>query len=181
MNPLKATVALLLPLAFTGCISILPQSESSTVNPWSSYQEMQDMFNSIIPNKTTVNDLKALKLDPHANPNIVILNYSDILRRFIPSPSINANDLDKGVQECIQAKMACEGYEINQTIMVTNRYGNFLIDFLNFKRQTNIVGWRFNGILLIKDNVVIYKLTSGEPSVHKNEEHLNPLGPLQIF
>ncbi|NDU92764.1 MAG: hypothetical protein G3I10_09205 [Ferrovum sp.] len=36
-------------------------------------------------------------------------------------------------------------------------------------------------ILLIKDNVVIYKLTGGEPAIHKNEEHLNPLGPLQIF
>ena len=177
----KTTWILLLIAALAGCSSILPQSENNDVNPWTSYQEMQTMFDSIIPHKTTVEDLKALKLDPHINPNIAILNYSDILRRFIPSPSINAHDLDLGVQECIKAKMECEGYEINQAVMESNRYGNFFIDFFNFKRQTNIEGWRFNGILLIKDNIVIYKLTGGEPAIHKNEEHLNPLGPLQIF
>lgn len=180
-NAIKITFALLLGAGLSGCSTILPQSENTDVNPWTSYKEMQTMFDSIIPHKTTVDDLKALKLDPHANPNIAILNYSDILRRFIPSPSINSHDLDLGVQECIQAKMACEGYEINQAVMESNRYGNFFADFLNFKRQTNIEGWRFNGILLIKDNVVIYKLTGGEPAIHKNEEHLNPLGPLQIF
>ncbi len=181
MNALKTPLALLLTAMLAGCISILPQSENTDVNPWTSYQEMQTMFDSIIPHKTTVEDLKTLKLDPHANPNIAILNYSDILRRFIPSPSINSHDLDLGVQECIQAKMACEGYEINQAVMESNRYGNFFVDFLNFKRQTNIEGWRFNGIILIKDNMVIYKLTGGEPAIHKNEEHVNPLGPLQIF
>ncbi len=174
--PLLATC-----LALAACSSVLPQSQTNTVNPWTSYQEMQDMFDKIIPYKTTVNDLRVLKLDPHANPNIVILNYSDILRRFIPSPSVNAHDLDQGVQECIQAKAACEGYEINQSEIERNRYGNFLVDFLNFKRKTDVVGWRFDGIVLIRDNVVIYKLTGGEPSIHKYEEQLNPLGPLQIF
>ncbi len=181
MNPLQSIFAVLLLLALEGCSSVLPQSESTTVNPWTSYKQMQEMFDAIVPHQTTVEDLKAMKLDPHANPNIVILNYSDILRRFIPSPSINSHDLDLGVQECIKAKMDCEGYEINQSVMESNRYGNFFADFLNFKRQTDIVGWRFNGIVLIKDNVVIYKLTGGEPAVHKNEERVNPLGPLQIF
>jgi hypothetical protein len=110
MTP-KTTWILLLVAALAGCSAILPQSENTDVNPWTSYQEMQTMFDSIIPHKTTVEDLKALKLDPHTNPNIAILNYSDILRRFIPSPSINAHDLDLGVQECIKAKMECEGYE----------------------------------------------------------------------
>ncbi len=169
-------------LCLCGCTpAILPTSQSVTVNPWTSYQEMQTLFDRIVPNQTTVEDLKAMKLDPRANPNIVILNYSDILKRFIPSPSINAHDLDLGVQECIQAKTACEGYEINQAVMERNRYGNFFADFLNFKRKTDVVGWRFNGIVLIKNNVVIYKLTGGEPAIHKYEENLNPLGPLQIF
>ncbi|MDE1942385.1 MAG: hypothetical protein KGI47_04480 [Betaproteobacteria bacterium] len=174
-------LAAILSLGLCACSSLLPTSQNATVNPWSSYQDMQRLFDGIVPHKTTVDELKTMGLDPHANPNIVILNYSDILRHFIPSPSINAHDLDQGVQECIQAKTDCEGYEINQSSMERNRYGNFLVDFLNFKRKTDVVGWRFNGIVLIKNNVVIYKLTGGEPSIHKYEEHLNPLGPFQIF
>lgn len=180
MNPVPRLAALLC-FGLSACSTLLPTSQDVTVNPWKSYQEMQRLFDSITPHQTTVGDLKAMGLDPHANPNIVILNYSDILRHFIPSPSINADDLDQGVRECIRATTNCEGYEISQSSVERNRYGNFLVDFFNFERKTDVVGWRFNGIVLIKNSVVIYKLTGGEPSIHKYEEHLNPLGPLQIF
>ena len=50
---------------------------------------------------------------------------------------------------------------------------------LNFRRKTNIVGWRFNGVILIKGNMVVYKLTSGQPVIREFEESNNPLGPFQ--
>ena len=120
-----------------------------------------------------------MHLDPKVNPNITILNYSDLLRRFIPSPSISAAELDPSVRECIAAKTTCIGYEIEQKSMKRNRYGNFLSDFMNFHRKTDIVGWRFNAVVLIKDGVVVYKLTGGQPSIHEHEEETNPLGPFQ--
>ncbi|MGH8738867.1 MAG: hypothetical protein ACREVC_16045 [Burkholderiales bacterium] len=58
-------------------------------------------------------------------------------------------------------------------------YGSFLADLLDFHRKTDVSGWRFDGVLLIKDGVVIYKLTGGQPSIHQLEETVNPLGPFQ--
>lgn len=179
MKNLKKTLVALLPLYVWGCSSMLPRAEVVTISPWHSFEEAQQVFDKIIPYKTTVADLGTLGLDPVRNPNITLLNYSDVLRRFIPSPSINAQDLDEGVKECIRAKSACEGYEVNQSMMKRKRYGNFWADFLNFRRKVDVVGWRFDGVILIKNKVVVYKLTGGAPAIHEFEESRNPLGPLQ--
>jgi hypothetical protein len=169
----------LAPILLAACSALLPRGEGFVQSPWQSYQEAQQTFDKIVPNETTAADLAPLKLDPASNPNITILNYSDVLRRFLPSPSINALDLDTGVQQCINAKSACKGYEMNIRVMKRNRYGNFFVDFLNFKRKTDIVGWSFNAVILIKNELVIYKLTGGQPAIHEHEETSNPLGPLQ--
>jgi len=174
----SATVAC---LAISACSDLLPKSESRTYSPWENYAEAQQTFDGIVPHQTTVQDLKALKLDPRDNPNITILNYSDVLRRFLPSPSINPADLDAGVQECIAAKTDCQGYEVNQSFEKRKRYGSFLLDFFSFRRQTDVAGWTFNGVLLIKSGVVIYKLTGGQPATHSKQDEVNPLGPLQGF
>ena len=166
-------------LALAGCGSLLPRGEAIAESPWHNYEEAQRTFDRIVPYKTTVADLRALHLDPMHNPNIALLNYSDVLRRFIPSPATNMQDLDPGVQDCIRAKSACQGYEVDQKSLKRKRYGNFWADFLNFKRKVDIVGWRFNGVVLIKDGVVVYKLTGGQPSIHEHEEVKNPLGPFQ--
>lgn len=171
--------ALLPLLILAGCSSLLPQGEASTVGAWSSYADAASTFDRIIPYTTTVADLKALNMDPSSNPNITLLNYSDLLRRFVPSASIGLGDLDQSVRECLMAQSACRGLEINQTSIQRKRYGSFFADFLNFVRKTRVTGWRFNGMLLIKDDKVIYKLTGGQPIVEEHEESRNPLGPFQ--
>ncbi len=168
-----------LAVALIGCSTLLPKGEGLTDSPWQSYQEAQQTFDKIVANATTVADLTRLKLDPTSNSNITILNYSDILRRFVPSPSINTVDLEDGVQECIRAKSACKGHEVNIRVIKRSRYGNFLVDFLNFRRKVDIVGWSFNAVLFIKDDAVIYNLTGGQPAIHEHEETTNPLGPFQ--
>ena len=87
--------------------------------------------------------------------------------------------LDEGVSECILAKTNCSGYEINERVMRSKRYGNFWSDLLNFKRKTDIKGWQFHGIILVNKQLVIYKLSNGQPSIHEKVEKNNPLGPLQ--
>ncbi len=162
-----------------GCSTLLPRSEALTYSPWQSFEDAQRAFEQIVPHKTTVADLKLMKLDPASNPNITILNYSDVLRRFIPSPSIDASSLDAGVQECVRAATRCQGYEVDHRVLKRNRYGNFWADIFNFKRKVDVVGWRFNAVVLIKDDVVVYKLTGGQPAIHEHEESESPLGPLQ--
>lgn len=174
----RAALALAALLA-GGCSSLLPQGESVTEGPWPSFEEAQQAFDKIVPRRTTVEELKQLKLDPASNPNITILNYSDVIRRFVPSPSVNAQELDDAVRECIAAKTACQGYEIEQKTLKRQRSGSFWADFLNFNRKVDVVGWRFNGLVLIKGGVVIYKLTGGQPAIREHEESRNPLGPLQ--
>ncbi len=169
------TLAALLP----ACSSLLPHGEAETQSPWQSFEEAQQTLDKVVPNQTTVADLRALGLDPKVNPNIAILNYSDILRRFIPSPSVDASQLDKGVQDCIAAKTTCVGYEVDLKVTKRNRYGNFLSDFFNFRRKTDIVGWKFNAVILIRGGVAVYKLTGGQPLIHEHEESTNPLGPFQ--
>lgn len=172
-------VALILSLTLAGCGGLLPRGDAVVEGPWQNFDEARKTFDQIVPHKTTVADLKALKLDPHVNPNILILSYSDVLRRFVPSPSINADDLDAGVRECIVAKTVCQGLEVNHQSIKRKRVGSFWLDFLNFKRHTDITGWRFNGVLLIKGDLVVYKLVAGQPIVREQEETRNPLGPLQ--
>ena len=162
-----------------GCSSLLPKSESLMYSPWQSFEEAERAFAVIVPHRTTVADLRRLKLDPAANPNITVLNYSDVLRRFVPSPSIDASVLDAGVRECVRATTHCQGYEVDHRAIRRKRYGNFWADILNFRRKTEIKGWRFNAVLLIIDDVVVYKLIGGQPVIHEHEESRNPLGPLQ--
>ncbi|MFA7270982.1 MAG: hypothetical protein WC073_16720 [Sterolibacterium sp.] len=166
---------------FSACGNLLPHGDAVTDSPWQSFQDAQKTFDLIVPYQTTIEDLKRLKLDPESNANITILNYSDVVRRFIPGASVSLSDLDTGVQECIAAKTACKGYEIDQKSTTRIRFGNFWADFLNFKRKVNVAGWRFNGVLLVMDGKVIYKLTGGQPIIHEVEQSNNPLGPLQSF
>jgi hypothetical protein len=166
-------------LLLQGCTSLLPRSKQVTHSPWATYKEAQQAFDLIAPGYTTEADLKELMLDPSTVPNIAILNYSDVLRRFMLNQSVTMSDLDHGVQQCIQAKTVCRGLEINQSLVKKHRNGSFWLDFLGFKKETHTEGWRFNGLVLLKDGVVVYKLTGGQPVIHEQEHNQNPLGPVQ--
>jgi hypothetical protein len=171
--------ALLWAVVGPGCSALLPSSRQHTASPWKSYEEAALTFDKIIPGVTTEADLRDLKLQPGTNPNIAILNYSDVLLRFLPHSSISLSDVDTGVRLCLTAKTGCKGYEVSQSSLAKSRNGNFIADVLGFSKSTHISGWKFNGLLLIKDGVVIYKLHGGQPAIAQQEEDSNPLGPVQ--
>jgi hypothetical protein len=162
-----------------GCTGLLPKSKEATASPWQTYRDAQHTFDRIVPGKTTSVQLRELMVDPETMPNLAILNYSDVLRRFMLNQSVTLSDLDHGVQECVMARTVCRGYEINQRLVKKQRNGSFWLDLLGFKRETHTEGWRFNGLILLKDDVVIYKLTGGQPVIQESEHTQNPLGPVQ--
>jgi hypothetical protein len=178
-RPAGALTLCLTVCLLAGCSGLLPRSKEVTQSPWATYREAQAAFDLIIPGTTTAEDLRELNLDPEIVPNIAILNYSDVLRRFMLNQSVTLSDLDRGVQECIMAKTVCRGLEINQKLVKKRRNGSFWLDFLGFKRETHTEGWRFNALVLLKDDVVVYKLTGGQPVIREQEENQNPLGPVQ--
>jgi hypothetical protein len=49
----------------------------------------------------------------------------------------------------------------------------------NFKRNTHVTGWNFKGLIIFRDDVVVYKLISGEPHVDRQDKKVRPLGPFQ--
>ncbi|HEX4927746.1 MAG TPA: hypothetical protein VFV74_07075 [Burkholderiales bacterium] len=165
-----------------GCSSLLlPKSRQITASPWQSYGDAQSAFDKIVPGTTTLADLRRMKLDPSTNPNITILNYADVMRKFMVNQSFSMDDLDEGVRACVTAKVSCRGFEVNQTSVQKSRNGNVVLDVLGFYRETHTVGWKFNGLILLRDRVVVYKLTSGQPAIQETEENQNPLGPVQAI
>lgn len=165
-------------LGLVGCSSLLPRGSSVVDGPWKSFENAQQTFDRIVPYQTTTQDLKALGLDPQSSPNVTLLNYSDVLVRFMSS-QISSDELEGAVRECIQAKAACKGFEIEQKSLKRTRAGNFWADFLNFKRRTEIRGWHFKGMLLVKGDTVVFKQISGLPQITAEELNRNPLGPFQ--
>ena len=178
--PMPLLLAILV-LMVSGCSALLPKTKEATASPWQSFQDAQNAFDKIVPGATTVADLRRMKLHPASNPNIAILNYADVMRKFMISPSLSIDDLDEGVRVCVTAKINCRGFEVNQTSVQKSRNGNVVLDVLGFYRETHTAGWRFNGLILLKGEVVIYKLTSGQPAIQQTEENQNPLGPVQAI
>jgi hypothetical protein len=180
---LRTAVATLLG-AVTGCSSLLPKSKETTGAPgsgWQSYQDAQQAFDQIVPGKTTVAELGAMQLDPRVNPNITVLPRHELLQRFIVNQSVSMNDLDEGVRDCLQAREQCRALEVNQTATQKKRTGNAALDMAKVYRETHTSGWRFCGLLLVKDGVVVYKLTSGQPAIHQVAQDEDVLGPLQML
>jgi hypothetical protein len=168
--------------AITGCSSLLPKSKETTGaagSGWQSYQDAQQAFDQIVPGKTTVAQLGAMQLDPRVNPNITVLPRHELLQRFIVNQSVTMDDLEDGVRDCLQAREQCRALEVNQTATQKKRTGNAALDMAKVYRETHTSGWRFSGLLLVKDGVVVYKLTSGQPVIHEIAQNQDVLGPLQ--
>jgi hypothetical protein len=157
-----------------GCANLLPSEKRTIQSPWETFNDAKAAFDKIIPYQTTIKDLERLHFDPFTTPNIEILTYLDIIQRFSKRSAI-----DKEIQNCISAKEACQGYEMNQERISSERYGNPCLDILNFRRKTKKSGWKFNVLIVMENNLVIYKLWSGKPKIDEMTDKKNPLGPLQ--
>lgn len=178
------TFILLTLASLAGCTSLLPGSKETSGNPttaWQSYEQAAEAFAKITPGITTVAELATLRLDPRTNPNITVLHNFEVRERFIPNNKVTAADLDGGVRQCVEARATCVGWEINQTAMQKKRTGNAALDMMKMRRETHSSGWRFTGLLLIKDGVVLYKLASGQPLIHEIASSEDILGPLQAI
>lgn len=166
-------------LISVGCGSLLPSVKEKTKTYWETFDEAKTAFEKITPYKTTDEDLHNLGFDPFSTPNLKILTYLDIIQRFMFNPSIKKEDLDEGIQTCINAKVNCAAYEIQLKNISKKRHGNVLLDLFNFKRRTKESGWEFDAIIVIVSNTVVYKLWGGKPIIDESKEIRNPLGPLQ--
>ncbi len=162
-----------------GCSALLPRSVNVTEVAWTSFEEAQAAIESLTPSHTRKVGLVNSGLDPIANPAITVLTYSDIVQRFATGSAIRSEDLDGGIRACLIRGQACTGYAINAKQLNKKRTGNFFLDALNFRRETETTGWTFNAIVLLVDDVVVYRRYGEQPRILERETNSNPLGPLQ--
>ena len=170
-----------LTLILSGCssTSLLPNQKEIVVTPWNSFDEAAEAFGRIIPYQTKKNDLQEIGFNPQVTSNIKILNYLDIMDRFMPNQSITKKDLADGLQDCLDDEEQCTAYEISIRKFDSQRHGNLFLDLFNFRRKTTVSGWQFNALIVMKDGLVVYKLSSGAPMTDELRDSKNPLGPLQ--
>jgi hypothetical protein len=181
LNPRKrihSGCLLSLALLVGGCSSMLPRARSES-SPFKSFEEARDAINGLVPMKSDVTTLSRMGIDPVKQPNTVILTQADIVRRFVPSALLKREDLDPGILACLEARDACRGWEMTAARIAKARTGNFWADFANFSRRSETTGWRFNALILMVNDVVVYRAWGGQPSVNEIEVNTNPLGPLQ--
>lgn len=165
-------------ICFTGCTTLLPNSQSVTTS-FETFDEAKQAIDALEPMKTDLTTLTFRGITPEKQQNTVILTYADIVRRFVLGSVIRREDLDPGIVKCLEAREACRGWDITASRIYRARTGNFVADFMNYSRRTDITGWRFNAQILLANDVVVYRAWGGQPVIKEVEESRNPLGPLQ--
>lgn len=175
-------------LLFTSCNNkkLLPSSVTYTESKYVSFDKIENDINKIEIGKTTNEDLLNMGIDLENMANVKRLTYLDIMSKFkLDSPSrytlFNNIDLPQGVITSLAAREKLKAYEVNLERIVKQREGSYLLDALNFRKNTHITGWKFSCLIMIVDGIVEYVLYSGEKNIDKLEKQKNPLGPFQGF
>lgn len=163
----------------SGCASLLPSAEVATQQAWVNFEEARAAIERIVPKTTTRAELAAAGIDPLQNASVTILGLPDVMQRFSVGSAVEAQDLDAGVRACLAAGNDCTGYSILVRRNDRKRIGNFWLDVLNFRRETDITGWSFNALILFVGEIVVYTVNGGQPRIHEKEVSRNPLGPVQ--
>jgi hypothetical protein len=180
-----STLLIVFALSSQGCSSflpgLLPDERRRTESPWSSFEEAKAAFDLIAIGETTSADLRTLGFHPETTPNIEILSYVDVYRRFVPNDGIRLEDQDPGVRDCVHQRERCNGWQMEPRTERYKRQGNLLLDWFTFRRQVESTGWRFRSLIVVIDERVVYKLWEGNPSEMRYADSIRPLGPLQDF
>lgn len=161
-----------------GCSAMLPQARTEATT-FTTFEEARATIEALVPMHTHRQALDDGLFGQARHPNTTVLNHGDVVRRFVPSGLLTRDDLEPGILLCLEARDACSGMEITSSHIDRMRTGNFFADFSNFRRRTETTGWRFNAIVLLVDDLVVYRTWGGQPVVHEIEVNTNPLGPLQ--
>ena len=169
---------LMLAVCLGGCSTLLPKSQTR-VSDYQTFDQARRAIESLVPQISDIATLKSIGIDPLKSPNTTLLTHADVVRRFVPAAVIDRKDLNPGIVQCLETPDSCKGIDINASHLSSERQGSFFADFFNFTRRTEIRGWRFNAVVLLVNDVVVYRNWGGQPNIEETDVRRNPLGPLQ--
>lgn len=166
-------------LALAGCTPLLPRASSVAASPFDSYEAARQALEKVIPYQTRFEELRALGFDPQASANVTVIPYPEVVTRLAPHPGVPLEQLEPGVRDCILAQTQCRAYVFRYGQQRRVREGGFWSDFFNFDRTVSVTGWRFEGMVVVRNGVVLLRSIGGEPRTDRVDRQHNPLGPLQ--
>lgn len=176
---LSMALAALLSASLAGCASLLPRGSSEQPSGFDSFESAQRALEQVLPFRTTVAELANLGFDPEGGRNVTRVPYPDVVTRLAPHPGVPLDTLDEGVRACVAAQAQCRAYVFHLGGQTQRREGSFWLDFFNFKRTTAVAGWRFDGLVVVRGELVVFRNFGGEARIDRTERQVNPLGPLQ--
>lgn len=180
--PVHARVLLaLLAVGLAGCTTLLPTAKTEVVSAWQSYDDAVRSLATITPYVATRGDVHAQGLDPHQAKAVTVLHFADVLQRFAAAALIKPEDVDRGIRDCLHAGKQCTGYAISAKRLQRERVGNFWLDSLSFRRETVTTGWSVEVLLVFVDDLLVYELIGGQPTIREYSVERKPLGPLQSW
>jgi hypothetical protein len=169
----------LVALSTAGCSALLPKARTETSTGFGSFEQAKAVIEKIEPYRTTRSELAALGIGAAGDATITLLSHVDVAGRFPVGGVVLPGEIDRGVADCLKAGRACNGYLINVRRVTRDRVGDFWLDALAFRRETDVRGWSFNAVVLFVDDLAVYAVHGGQPVIHETEVSRNPLGPLQ--
>ena len=165
--------------ALGACTSLLPRGSSDAGTGFASFEEARVAADRIVPLKTRLQALGDLGFDIGRGQNVTLISYPEIVVRLTPHPGVPINLLDAGIRQCIDIQMACRGYVFRFEREDRKREGGFWLDFFNVDRTTRLTGWRFEALIVVSDDMVLFRNFSGQARIERIERQRNPLGPFQ--
>ena len=54
-----------------------------------------------------------------------------------------------------------------------------MLDLFNFRKNTRETGWSFYSLIILNNDMVVYKVSNSKPQIDNKEKKKNPLGPFQ--
>ncbi|MFI8483077.1 hypothetical protein ACIGCM_21180 [Pseudomonas sp. NPDC078700] len=161
-----------------GCGTLLPSERTEVHSAFSDYLDAEQRYKQATPGKTTRSELFALGFDPLVQGNGKMLSFIDVRLMFV-QPNVPIDYLPDGLIACLEAKDRCIAYAFDFTRTNTQRVGSFWADVFNFQKQREMQGWEFRAVFVMIDDVLVHKVSNGEPNIRRFEVKHNPLGPLQ--
>jgi hypothetical protein len=172
-------VCLFASATLSGCSSLLPRGSTAASAGFGSFDEARLAAEQVVPLTTRIQDLGLLGFDIREGLNVTLVAYPEIVVRLTPHPGVAISLLDPGVRQCIDIQMACRGYLFRFEREDRRREGNFFLDFFNVSRTTNLTGWRFEALIVVSNDTVLFRNYSGQARIERVERQTNPLGPFQ--
>lgn len=157
-----------------GCAATAPSLTEAGKSPRPGIADIKSAFDRVLPNTTTVSQLKDLGFDIYSSPTVKALKQSDFAA---VNRSLNGRDFDAGMERCLGAGNSCRGFQLEFTDLRIEPHGHFWPDLLNFRRTDELTGWWFRSVFFIMDDRVVEKAWNGSPSILIKKSAVNPLKP----